>query len=160
MYCSACGEQNLDADAKCHQCGAALQAAPAISGTPMPAKKPFAYYSGCFKQYFQFKGRARRAEYWWFFVVNLIPAVTLSLLDRMLGLVSESTGYGLISGLYIAVAFIPSLAVTVRRLHDTGRSGWWFLLSLIPVINIVLIILLALDGAKSANKYGESPKYC
>lgn len=159
MYCSACGEKNLDANDECQQCGAALQAAPPVNSTRTPAKNPFAYYFGCFKQYFQFKGRARRAEYWWFFVVNLIPAVTLSLLDRQLGLVSESTGYGLISGLYIAVAFIPSLAVTVRRLHDTGRSGWWFLLSLIPVINIALIILLALDGAKSANKYGESPKY-
>ena len=93
-------------------------------------------------KYATFSGRARRSEYWWWVVFSFIWA-WIPLVNLILGL----------------LLFLPSLAVAVRRLHDTGRSGWWLLLGLIPLIGaIVLIIFYATDGQPGENQYGPNPK--
>lgn len=93
-----------------------------------------------FKNYTNFSGRASRSEYWWWvllnFVLGFIPVVNII--------------YGL-------AALIPSIAVGVRRLHDTGRSGWWLLLALIPLVNLVLIYFLVQPSQETPNEYGPVP---
>ncbi|MBT1449654.1 DUF805 domain-containing protein [Glaciecola sp. XM2] len=110
------------------------------------------WYIGVLKKYVEFNGRARRTEYWMFFLFNFIISILLGFIDGLLG-----TGFlGLI---YALAVFLPSLAVGVRRLHDTGRSGWWVLIGLIPLIGfIVLIYFFVLDSDTGDNEYGPSPK--
>jgi len=102
----------------------------------------------CFKQYADFKGRARRKEYWMFTLINGIIGFVMGLL-----------GLTILSWIYSVAVFIPSLAVGVRRLHDIGKSAWWILLFLIPVIGwIWLIILFVQDSQPGENQWGENPK--
>ncbi|MDP3126349.1 MAG: DUF805 domain-containing protein, partial [Thiobacillus sp.] len=97
------------------------------------------WYLGVLKQYAVFKGRARRKEYWFFILFNLIASLLLTLVDFMTGSLDAELGMGLLSGLYSLAILIPSLAVTVRRLHDTGRTGWWLLIGLIPLIGAIVL---------------------
>lgn len=120
--------------------------------------------------YADFRGRARRREYWMFALINGIVSVILQLPYQMQifsaasnGLDPVPTGLGLVSlvltALYGLALFLPSLAVTIRRLHDTGRSGWWVLISLIPLLGgVVLLIFLVLDSQPGPNKWGPNPK--
>jgi uncharacterized membrane protein YhaH (DUF805 family) len=83
----------------------------------------------------------------------------LALIDGVLGTFSEEAGIGFLSGIYVLAIIIPSIAVTVRRLHDTDRSGWWFLLSFVPLIGgLVLLVFEVLDSTPGANRYGPNPK--
>lgn len=117
------------------------------------------WYLGVLKQYAVFKGRARRKEYWFFILFNLIASLLLTLVDFMTGSLDTELGMGLLSGLYSLAILIPSLAVTVRRLHDTGRTGWWLLIGLIPLIGaIVLLVFMLLDSQPNDNEYGANPK--
>lgn len=112
-----------------------------------------------FKQYFDFSGRARRREYWMFIVFYIVFYVGVLISDEILGTGSMSNGTGILSGIYTLVTFIPSLAVTVRRLHDTNRSGWYVLLGLIPVIGFIIILIFAVtDSEPGSNEYGPNPK--
>ena len=94
----------------------------------------------CFSKYATFTGRARRSEYWWFAlcsaIVSWIPIV------QFLGI------------LFI----IPSIAVGVRRLHDVGKSGWWYLLAFVPIANLYIIYLAIVDSQAGDNEYGSNPK--
>jgi uncharacterized membrane protein YhaH (DUF805 family) len=117
------------------------------------------WYLEVLKKYAVFGGRARRKEYWMFFLSNLVISFVLILIDILIGTFSPQGSAGLLQGLYSLVVLIPSIAVTVRRLHDTGRSGWWILIALIPFIGgIVLLIFMALDSEPGANQYGLNPK--
>jgi uncharacterized membrane protein YhaH (DUF805 family) len=110
------------------------------------------WYLKCWKQYADFTGRARRTEYWMFALVNFGIAV---LLELILGF----TFLYFLTYVYSLAIFIPSLAVCVRRLHDIGRSGWWYLIGLIPVIGwILLIVWFCTDSQPGANKWGPNPK--
>ena len=110
-----------------------------------------------FRNYATFSGRACRSEYWWFFLFNLIASFILSALDGP-GPGPMRHGAGMLSSIWWLANVIPSLAVAVRRLHDTGRSGWWLLLGLIPLIGqIVLIVWFASRGTPGANPHGEDP---
>lgn len=112
------------------------------------------WYLKVLQNYIGFSGRARRKEYWMFTLINFIVIIILSILESLLGLP------GFISGLYSLAVLIPGLAVSVRRLHDTGKSGWWLLLSFIPIIGaIILLVFFALDSEDGANQYGPNPKY-
>ncbi len=114
-------------------------------------------YLAVLKKYAVFIGRAGRKEFWMFVLVNIIVMVAISIIESVLGLTRN--GSGVLSGLYSLAVLIPSLAVGVRRLHDTGRSGWYLLIGLIPLIGaIVLIVFYATDGQPGANKYGPNPK--
>ncbi|KGI77698.1 DUF805 domain-containing protein [Oleiagrimonas soli] len=115
-------------------------------------------YLDVLKKYFVFDGRARRMEYWMFQLFNTIAYIVLFLLAMLLGMHTNRHGLNLLTGLYALAVFLPSLGVTVRRLHDTGRSGWWILIGLIPIIGgIVLLVFMVLDSAP-ANEYGPNPK--
>jgi len=117
------------------------------------------WYFNVLKQYAVFKGRARRKEYWFFILFNLIASVVLTVIDFMTGLLDAELGIGLLSGLYSLAVLIPSLAVTVRRLHDTDRSGWWLLIGLVPLLGaIVLLVFMLLDGTPGDNQHGANPK--
>ncbi len=117
------------------------------------------WYLKALKQYADFKGRSRRKEYWMFLLVNMLFAFILIVLDNLLGLASESLGYGPLYGIYLLATLLPGLALSVRRLHDTGKSGWMFLIVLIPLIGgIWLIVLMAKEGDAEENKYGTNPK--
>lgn len=111
------------------------------------------------KKYVDFSGRARRKEYWMFVLFNIIFSIVAIILDNLLGTANEDLGYGLIYGLFGLAILLPTLAVTVRRLHDIGKSGWWILISLIPIIGgIWLFILTVTDSQPGDNQYGPNPK--
>lgn len=112
-----------------------------------------------FRKYAQFQGRSRRAEYWWFTLFVVIVSVVLTLIDSAL-FGGEMGGLGILSGIFSLATIVPSLAVGVRRLHDTDRSGWWILIGLIPLIGaIVLLVFYVQDGTPGTNKFGPSPKH-
>ncbi|KFG02549.1 membrane protein [Streptomyces scabiei] len=104
------------------------------------------------KKYVVFSGRARRQEYWMFTLIASL--IYLGLV--VLGLVMDTEVPELV---FVAAIFLPSLAVSVRRLHDIGRSGWWVLIGIVPCVGtIVTIIFMATEGQRDANQYGPDPK--
>lgn len=103
------------------------------------------------EHYIDFNGRASKAEYWWFFLFNFLVGIAAMVIDKIL-----STDE-LFNALVTLALFLPGLAVFVRRMHDTGRSGWWILLSLTIIGIIPLIIWLVQDGDKNMNQYGSVP---
>ncbi|MEF1309848.1 DUF805 domain-containing protein [Vibrio mytili] len=110
------------------------------------------WYISVLKKYAVFNGRARRKEYWMFFLFNLLISLALGIVDGLLGTT-------IIGGLYGLAVLIPSIALTVRRLHDIGRTGWWALIGFIPFIGlIVLLVFAATDGESGNNQYGPDPK--
>lgn len=111
------------------------------------------------KKYATFSGRAQRAEYWYFMLFYILILMGLFIIDLMIGASNEDTGAGLLSTLFTLGMVIPSIAVGVRRLHDTGRSGWWLLLAFIPLIgSIVLLVFTVQDGSPNDNAFGPNPK--
>lgn len=120
------------------------------------------WYLMVWQKYAQFTGRSRRKEYWMFALFNTIICLALYGAGFALLLTSgRSLGFAMI-GLYIVYALailIPGLAVSVRRLHDTNKSGWWLLICLVPLVGgIILIVLLAIEGDAGNNLYGANPK--
>ena len=135
------------------------------------------WYLKCLRQYADFSGRARRKEYWMFILFNAIISFVLGFIDGLLGL-------NLLSYIYALVIFIPSLAVSVRRLHDIGRCGWWYLLPMFPFIGlsallafgsftssaaiilglaalgtgILMLVWFCTDSEGGSNKWGPNPK--
>ncbi len=112
------------------------------------------YYLAVLKNYAVFEGRARRAEYWYFVLFNLIVSIVLGIISAVIG-----DDKNIIIVLYSLGIFIPSLAVSVRRLHDVGKSGWMLLISLIPLIGSIWLLVLTLTNSDPLdNKYGPNPK--
>lgn len=104
-----------------------------------------------FGKFAMFQGRARRSEYWFFVLFLMLGNIVFSLLDA-------ATGIGVLGLIFALVTLIPGIAVTVRRLHDTDRSGWWYLLFFVPVIGaIVLIIWFCGKGTEGENRFGADP---
>lgn len=117
------------------------------------------WYLYVLKNYATFSGRARRKEYWMFFLSNVLISLGLGVLDVVAGTYSVEYETGLFSGLYSLLVLIPSIAVSVRRLHDTNRSGWWIVISLIPIIGVlVLFVFTCLDSQPGTNRFGANPK--
>ena len=117
------------------------------------------WYLEVLKKYAVFNGRARRKEYWFFALFNFIFTLVLSVIDGMFGTFDSESGLGVLGGIYILAVFLPAIGVTIRRLHDTDRSGWWILISLIPIIGAIwLLVLLVLDGTAGQNQYGPAQK--
>ena len=117
------------------------------------------WYFGGLKQYAVFSGRARRKEYWFYQLFNTLFVGALLGVDAMTGTMRGKAGLGLLSGLFVLATLLPSLAVLVRRLHDTNRSGWWFLIGLIPLVGpIILLVFTCTDSQTTANQYGPNPK--
>lgn len=111
------------------------------------------WYLTVLKKYADFSGRARRKEYWLFNLFNFIIIVALVFVEGLVG------GPGVLAMIYILAMLIPGFSVSVRRLHDTDRSGWWILLVLIPLLGeIALLVLMLLDSQEGTNQYGPNPK--
>ena len=117
------------------------------------------WYLHVLKNYATFSGRARRKEYWMFFLFNVLISLGLGVLDVVAGTYSVEYETGFFSGLYSLLVLIPGIAVGVRRLHDTNRSGWWILILLIPIIGVlVLFVFTCLDSQPGTNRFGVNPK--
>jgi uncharacterized membrane protein YhaH (DUF805 family) len=111
------------------------------------------WYLKVLRQYADFSGRARRKEYWFFFLFNLVIAIALSIADVVFGT------YSILSVLYSLGILLPSLAVVVRRLHDVGKSGVWIFIAFIPIIGAIwLLFLMVKEGVSGENNYGPDPK--
>jgi uncharacterized membrane protein YhaH (DUF805 family) len=120
------------------------------------------WYFKVLKNYAVFSGRARRKEYWLFLLCNLPLMLVLIVIDTVLTLSSRQSsaqgGPSPLTGLYMLGLLIPFLAVTVRRLHDTGRNGSWLLISLIPLVGgIMLLFFMAESSQPGDNQYGPDP---
>jgi uncharacterized membrane protein YhaH (DUF805 family) len=116
------------------------------------------WYIKVLKQFNDFKTRARRKEYWMFTLFSVIISTILSLIDKNLG-TEVNTGTGLFGGIYSLLILVPTLSVSVRRLHDLGKSGWMLLIALIPLIGAIwLLILFCKDSQLEENKWGANPK--
>jgi uncharacterized membrane protein YhaH (DUF805 family) len=117
------------------------------------------WYLTAMRNYANFDGRARRKEYWYFILFNALFAILALILDNVLGLPNVAEGFSPLYSIYWLATLVPGLAVTVRRLHDTGRSGWYFLVALIPLIGgIWLLVMTVMDGDRYINRYGTDPK--
>lgn len=134
------------------------------------------------RRYAEFSGRSRRKEYWMYVLLLLIVSLVIGFLEGALGLTGMVGPYGPLSALFLLATFVPSLAVGVRRLHDTNRTGWWMVLPIAPYLvaalllasgnlalagtigmlgllgAIVVLVFLVLDGTKGPNRYGPDPK--
>lgn len=116
------------------------------------------WYLTVLKKYVDFSGRARRKEYWFFILFHFLIIIALSIIENILGLAAEGAGYGIITGLYMLAVLLPSIAVVVRRLHDTDRSGFWFFIVFIPLIGgLILLIFMILPGTSGDNRFGPDP---
>lgn len=124
------------------------------------------YKKVVFENYVNFNGRARRSEFWYYVLANILIAIIIGFIEGMLGLGNYTTSSnsfefsgGVISNLYSLAVLLPGLAVSVRRLHDTNKSGWYILFGLIPLIGaIILIVFMATNGDEGSNQYGQDPK--
>ena len=117
------------------------------------------WYLEALKKYAVFEGRSRRKEYWFFGLFNAIFSVVFVVADVLFGTSGGLSGPGLLTGLYTLGVFLPALAVLVRRLHDTNRSGWWVLISFLPLIGVLVLLVFSLqEGEAGENQYGASPK--
>jgi uncharacterized membrane protein YhaH (DUF805 family) len=117
------------------------------------------YKKVVFENYANFKGRARRSEYWYFALGNLILLFIAAVIDNVAGINFAPIPYGPIYLLVLLANFIPSLAVAVRRLHDVGKSGWFYFIILIPIIGAIwLLVLFFTEGERNTNQYGPDPK--
>lgn len=120
------------------------------------------YYKAVLNKYADFTGRARRSEYWFFVLGNLIIYIGLAVIGGLLGGITGSEEGAIVPialiGIFVLAILIPSIAVGVRRLHDTGKSGWWYLISLVPFGSIVLLVFFCMDSEPGANQWGPNPK--
>lgn len=111
------------------------------------------YWVECWKKYATFSGRARRKEYWMFILFNMLVAFGVNIVDAVLGM------EGVLAAGYSLAALIPAWAVFTRRMHDIGKSGWWWLIGLVPVVGaIVLLVFACKDSEPGDNAYGPNPK--
>ena len=184
-HCPTCGTENAASAAFCTHCGAnlasvaapqvpaletepapvfpgqALGAGPAIEGEVSPSVMG-AFGHCLFRNYANFSGRASRTEYWGFFLTFVLLVLIAAFVFGVLVSLDETLGLGvLILGVlgYFAM-ILPMLAVTIRRLHDTGRSGWWYLINFVPYVgSIVLFVFVVLPSQEQANQWGAPPRH-
>ncbi|AYP25042.1 DUF805 domain-containing protein [Pantoea agglomerans] len=145
VFCRGCGKEIHITAKACPQCGAP-QTSQQVVTVDNTGGAIHQWYLGVLKKYAVFSGRARRKEYWMFTLFNILIAFLLGVFETIIG------AGDILSNLYSLAILIPGIAVAVRRLHDTDRSGWWLLL---PIVNIVF---LALEGQSGTNRFGSDPK--
>ena len=117
------------------------------------------WYFAVLKKYAVFQGRAGRKEFWYFSLFNAVALMLLTLVDLRTGTYQPQIRFGLLSGIYFCVVFLPALGVSVRRMHDIGKSGWWVLASGIPFIGWIIWIALAVRVSdQGTNAFGPSPQ--
>lgn len=169
MFCRQCGA-DLGSDVKfCQKCGVSAEATPekpereekgdgssvkeSSESTAGKEMSPFGYFISGWKKATQFSGRANRSEFWWFVLFSFLVGIGVSIVDGAVG-VGGAQGIGVISGLYGIASILPSLALAIRRLHDTNRSGWWLLIGLLPLIGpVVLIYFYVLESHSGKTEF-------
>ena len=111
--------------------------------------------------YANWDGRASRSEYWWFNLFNLIINIVTDVIDSSLGMGMIAYGVGYAGFIALLALLLPSIGVSVRRLHDLGKSGWWLLIAIIPIVNFigifVILVFTLMEGEKQPNQYGNVP---
>lgn len=148
VFCQGCGQQIHESAPTCPHCGAPQQAVATVSPVLGGDGVSFGQaVSICFSKYAVFKGRARRSEYWYFVLFYTLVAFGV-------GIISGIAESQVLLGLMYLAFIIPSFSVACRRLHDSGRSGWWQLLYLTGIGAIVVLVWLISAGDSSENKYG------
>ena len=171
MKCQNCGHDNTEDAQFCGICGT-QQDQSAASVSEVRSEAAYRGSSGelsmvefgeaiklGFNNFGTFSGRATRAELWWFYLFSVISFYGLLFIFGILAVISGSAaivGIGYVLG--ILIFGIPQLALSSRRLHDTGRSGWWYLLNFVPFGAIFLIVWWCMKGDKGPNKYGPDPR--
>jgi len=115
------------------------------------------WYLAPWRRYATFSGRASRREYWTFTLINFAITLILEVLDSVLGFQMTDEHIGVLTLLFGLASIIPGLAVFVRRMHDINRSGWWWLIGLIPLVGAIILLVFALTGSDGPNQYGEAP---
>ena len=156
-YCKQCGTLLDDGTGFCGKCGSKIEEqnpyAPPKQSVPdfTEKKNPWQYFTGVLKKYAVFQGRARRAEYWWFVLFNIIFSIVASILEKSFSFFVMSNT-GVISTLWNLAVFLPSIGVAVRRMHDCDKSGWFIL---IPIYSL---ILCCTGGTSGPNRFGPDPK--
>jgi len=114
----------------------------------------------CYGKYVTFTGRARRSEFWWFFLWTILVAIVASIIDHVVDPPPAGVPYsvGIVYGLFMLINLLPGLAVEIRRLHDTNHSGWWLFICLVPILGFLLLLYWFIIGGTSGdNKYGPDP---
>ncbi|WP_166921259.1 DUF805 domain-containing protein [Flavobacterium poyangense] len=117
------------------------------------------YKKVVFENYANFNGRARRSEYWYYCLASILISLAFGVLDYFSEFTFIDGQFGILRGVYSLAVFIPNIAVTVRRLHDIGKSGWFMFIVFIPVIGVIwFLISLCTAGDNGTNEYGVDPK--
>ncbi len=153
MFCRKCGKENADAAKFCSGCGNVIATVAAVeNATYIGSGNSHEITFGksiaiCFAKFFDFKGRASRPEYWWFYLFTILISWGAMLVDKT----------EILSGLVNLVLCIPIFSAGARRLHDTNRSGWWQLLYVTIIGIIPLLIWTASKGSDQENQYGNPP---
>ncbi len=125
----------------------------------MNKKSGWEYFTSCFTEnYTNFEGRARRAEYWNFYLFNTLISLLVGAVSGGIAAAIGIEAFVYVGYIYSLIAFLPSLAVTVRRLHDTNKSGWWYLIIFTIIGIVVLFVFLVIEGDQGPNDYGPDPK--
>lgn len=118
----------------------------------------------CFSKYATFSGRARRKEFWYWYLFTCLITIAAFLLGCLIAIIFQESNIGvaevfiLSNGIWSLIIFLPNLAVTVRRLHDVGHSGWYYLISIIPLVGVILLLIALCTDSVDDNKYGPNPK--
>ncbi|MBQ3289732.1 MAG: DUF805 domain-containing protein [Kiritimatiellae bacterium] len=118
------------------------------------------YYIDCItKKYVCFSGRARRKEYWMFTLFNFIAALIVGFIGGFLSSATEVSAFAFLGTIYNLAVLLPAMGVLIRRFHDIGKSGWWWLIGLVPFVGwIVILVFCCLDSQPGGNQYGPNPK--
>jgi len=156
-YCANCGTEISRGAGFCASCGARVGSTSGnpASGSATGEGNPFElYYIGIFRKYAVFSGRARRKEYWMFYLFNFLVSFILGFIDGFYHGYSGTSmqGIGVLNLIYSLIAFLPSVGVSIRRMHDVNKSGWFIL---VPIYNLILLLT---DGTRGDNRFGSDPK--
>ena len=148
MFCNNCGRQLPDNIAFCPHCGASqAKQGYVYTGEPKPSVGLFEATKLFFTRYADFNGRSRRSEYWWANLsIGILGAIVTAILGEM-------------SGIWSLAILIPSIAICVRRLHDIGKSGWWYLVNFIPLVGQIIFLVWCCKDSTEDNQWGPNPKY-
>ena len=116
------------------------------------------WYLDVLRKYAQFDGRSRRMEYWMFTLINIVIGMAIGFVGGTLH-IGTAWGINFLAAVYWIATIIPSVAVSIRRLHDTGRTGWWLLIGFVPFLGFILLVIFALfESDVGTNEYGANPK--
>lgn len=166
MTCGRCGVGNAPLAETCRGCGAVLKPnrtvarEPAGTGaTQSNSAGAIGWYLTALKKYAVFTGRARRKEFWYFFLFNNLILIALTILGSLFRSANGPSLFSVLAAIYAIATIVPALAVSARRLHDINLSGWFCLLVFIPLVGgIILLVLCVQDSKPAENQYGPNPK--